>query len=80
MELIEMAVKKEKKGTKTKREKNNESELSELRWSVVTFERCAAKNLSYEQAEQTLRELSARKISGLCIITDEAAEKVKSKK
>jgi len=79
MELLEMAVKKEKKGTKTKREKNNESELSEPRWSVVTFEQCAAKNLTYEQAEQKLQELATRKISGLCIITDEAAEKVKSK-
>ncbi len=80
MELLEMAVKKEKKGTKTKPEKNIESELSDSRWSVVTFEQCAAKNLTYEQAEQKLRELSARKVSGLCIITDEAAEKVKSKK
>lgn len=52
------------------------NELREPRWSVVTFERRAAKNLSYAQAEAKLGELARQKISGLCIITDEAAERV----
>lgn len=54
------------------------SELAALCWSVVSFEKCVAKNLTYEQAEQKMRELSAQKVSGLCIITDEAAERIKS--
>ena len=56
------------------------SELNEPRWSVVTFERRAAKNLTYAQAAQKLRELADEKISGLCIVTDEAAEKIKNEK
>lgn len=52
------------------------SELAALSWSVVSFDRCVAKNLTYEQAEEKIRELTAQKISGLCIITDEAAERI----
>jgi len=54
------------------------NELNEPRWSVVTFERCAASNLTYAEAAQELEKLYAKKIAGLCIITDEAAEKVKN--
>ncbi len=71
-----MTAKKEKKNGKAKSETNSASELRDLRWSVVTFDGCAAKNLSYEQAEQKLRELVAQDMSGLCIVTDEAAENI----
>jgi len=56
------------------------NELNESRWSVVTFERRAAKNLTYGEAAQELEKLCAKKIAGLCIVTDEAAERVKNKK
>jgi len=56
------------------------SELNEPRWSVVSFESRAANGLTYEEAARKLAELAAEKVSGLCIITDEAGEKVKSKK
>ncbi|MCU1289231.1 MAG: hypothetical protein JWN60_1460 [Acidobacteria bacterium] len=52
------------------------NELREPRWSVVSFENRVAKNLSYEQAERKIAELENLKISGLCIITDEAAERI----
>lgn len=54
-------------------------ELNEPRWSVVTFEKCAAKNLTYEQAFQKMQELNAQNFSGLCIVTDEAAERISKK-
>jgi len=60
--------------------KNLSSELNEPRWSVVTFEICAANGLTYDEAAKELKKLEAKKTSGLCIVTDEAAEKVKSKK
>lgn len=52
------------------------SELSAQRWSVVTFEKCAAKNLSYFEAAEKIRELNRQNVSGLCIITDEAAQRL----
>ncbi|MDQ2745641.1 MAG: hypothetical protein M3T96_00055 [Acidobacteriota bacterium] len=45
-------------------------------WSVVSFEKCEDQHLTYEKAEQKIRELIALKTSGLCIITDEAAERI----
>lgn len=62
-----------------KDEKQTASELNERCWSVVTFESRAAKNLTYEEAAEELRELASQKVSGLCIVTDEAAEKISKK-
>jgi len=58
--------------------KNPPSELAEQRWSVVTFESRAASGLTYDEAVQKLDELREENKFGLCIITDEAAERVKS--
>ena len=58
--------------------KNPSSELAEQRWSVVTFESRAASGLTYDEAVQKLDELREENKFGLCIITDEAAERVKS--
>lgn len=58
---------------------NPQSELAEQRWSVVTFESRAAAGLTYDQAIQKLDKLRAENKFGLCIITDEAAERVNSK-
>ncbi len=76
---------KTKKEESKKSKKNHASdvdarnELSEPRWSVVSFEACAAGNLTYEQATEKLAELAARKVSGLCIVTDEAAARIDKK-
>lgn len=55
-----------------------QNELDEPRWSVVSFDKCVAENLTYEQAAQKIAELTAQKVSGLCIITDEAASRIKT--
>ena len=53
-------------------------ELTEPVWSVVTFEKCVAKNLKYDEAFQKMLELNEQKIAGLCIVTDEAAARITS--
>jgi hypothetical protein len=75
-----MAVEeKENQAETTQKDEDFSSELNEPRWSVVSFENCVAKNLTYAQAEQKLKELEAAKVSGLCIITDEAAARIADK-
>lgn len=54
------------------------SELLEPRWSVISFEKCEASGLPYSAALQKMAELESNKISGLCIVTDEAAERTAS--
>ncbi len=60
-------------------DKNAPSELSESCWSVVSFEARVAGNLTYDQATAKMTELAAQKVSGLCIITDEAAARIDEK-
>jgi len=78
---VKVKVKKEtnKKPKKAVADKNPSSELNEPRWSVVTFESCAASRLTYQQAAQKLRELAAKKVSGLCIVTDDTAARISVK-
>lgn len=59
---------------------NFTGELHEPRWSVVSFETRAAKNLTYPEAERQIAELEKRGVSGLCLITDEAAERLSDTK
>jgi hypothetical protein len=54
------------------------SELDQPRWSVVSFERREASELSYRQAAALMKDLDSRGVAGLCIITDEAADRIKS--
>lgn len=51
-------------------------ELDEPRWSVVSFERKEAAGLTYEQATRLMRELDSRRVTGLCLVTDETAARV----
>jgi hypothetical protein len=53
------------------------SELEEPHWSVVSFEGLAASGLTYAQAFKIMAELDVEKIAGLCIVTNEAAAKLK---
>lgn len=57
-------------------EESVSSELNEPRWAVVSFETCAAKDLTYKEAERLLKKLDAEKVSGLCVVTNEVAERV----
>jgi hypothetical protein len=50
-------------------------ELEEPRWSVVSFSQVEAGGLTYSQAARLLDELHASGVSGLCLITDDAARK-----
>jgi hypothetical protein len=55
-----------------------ESELSEPRWSLVSFDKREAGGLTYPQAVRLMSELDLSGIAGLCIITDQAASRIKS--
>jgi hypothetical protein len=52
------------------------SELLEPRWSVITFEGCAVRGLNYDEATTWLKKLKNQGLSGLCIVTDEAADRI----
>ena len=57
-------------------DENYLSELDAPVWSVISFEKRVGKNLKYADAAALLEKLVSEKISGLCIVTDEAAEKM----
>ncbi len=54
------------------------SEINEPIWSVVNFEQVLEDGLTYDEAVQKMKEAMEQKISGLCIITDEAAQRLSS--
>lgn len=58
---------------------NFTGELNQPFWSVVNFYGRIAINLTYAEAERRIAELQNQNISGLCIITDEAAERISKK-
>ena len=49
------------------------SELGERRWAVQSERGSEAAGLTYEEATALVRELRGRDVSGLCVITREAA-------
>ena len=53
-----------------------ESDFTNNLWSVVTFEECAASGLTYPEAMAKMAELRTENVSGLCIVTDEAAARI----
>lgn len=61
--------------------KEAEMHLSELdlpQWSVVSFDAREASSLTYHDAVKLMAEKEAAGIYGLCIITDEAASRVRT--
>ena len=64
-------------GSKLHTETTHESELSDTRWAVISFERCEASGLTYDQAVAKRAELQKKRIAGLGIVTDEAAARIK---
>lgn len=71
-----MAVEEKENQTESQVAEEISHELREHFWSVVSFEKSEANGLTYAEAEQKLTELAAQKVSGLCIITDEAAARI----
>ena len=49
------------------------SELNERRWAVISERGREAEGLPYAEAGRLARELRGEKLSGLCVVTDEAA-------
>ncbi|HUR99639.1 MAG TPA: hypothetical protein VMZ26_16355 [Pyrinomonadaceae bacterium] len=64
--------------TEKKQIEINASELGQPRWSVVSFDACEASGLTYSDAVKLLSEKEAAGVYGLCIVTDEAAHRIKS--
>lgn len=63
--------------TKTTEISNTEnSELNEPLWAVVSFDQVEASHLNYDAATALMAELGQKGVSGLCIITVEAADRV----
>lgn len=84
MIVSEMEVKNEENQPSEHRQNNSAegqtSEFSKRRWSVVTYESVAVSNLTYDEAAEWVKKLDAQKISGLCIVTDEAAARIRNDK
>jgi hypothetical protein len=57
-------------------EDNFSSELNAPLWAVVSFEKILKNNLTYDEALELMERSKEQKISGLCIITDEAAQRL----
>lgn len=51
-------------------------ELNEKRWAVLSERGCESPGLTYEEAVQLVRRLAKERVSGLCVITDEAARRL----
>lgn len=52
------------------------SDLSKPQWSVVAFDGLAASGITYHEAMAKMAQLTGENVSGLCIITDEAAARL----
>ena len=50
-------------------------ELNEQRWGVLSERGCEAMELTYRDAAELMSQLALEKVSGLCIITNEAARR-----
>ncbi len=74
-----MAVEEKESQAKSQITEEVSHELHEHSWSVVSFDKSEANGLTYPEAEQKLAELAAEKVTGLCIITDEAAARIVNK-
>lgn len=51
------------------------SELTEKQWAVLSEHGCEATGLTYADAHQLMRDLVRERVSGLCVITDDAARR-----
>lgn len=54
------------------------SEMTQPCWSVITYESVAVSGLTYAEALEWVEKLRSQKVSGLCIVTDSAAERAKT--
>ncbi len=52
-------------------------ELLEERWAVISERGCEAQGLRHADAAQLVRRLTTERVSGLCVVTDEAARRLR---
>jgi hypothetical protein len=57
-------------------EKAAKNELNERLWAVVSERGCEASGIEYAEAARLSRELAGKKVSGICIITETAAQRL----
>lgn len=57
---------------------NENSELGNNVWAVISFDRVESVNVDYDTAVAILNELNSKGVSGLCIVTADAAGRVLS--
>ncbi|MFN2453171.1 MAG: hypothetical protein ABR577_03025 [Pyrinomonadaceae bacterium] len=51
------------------------SELTQKSWSVLSERGCEASGVTYEEAARMVGDLTRAKIYGLCVITNDAAQR-----
>ena len=56
----------------------HDSELDEPIWTVISFERVEQRGLKYSEAVLNMSGLESRGVAGLCIVTNEAADRIKT--
>ena len=66
-----------KEATERKESERIASELDKQLWSLASFDKCEASGLTYHAAATLMDEKEAAGVYGLCIVTDEAASRIK---
>lgn len=56
------------------------SELNERRWAVLSERGCEDSGLSYAEASGLVARLRGERMSGLCVVTDQAASHLRPAK
>lgn len=56
----------------------NASELELPIWSVISFERVESRGIDHAAALKLMSELDKRGVPGLCIVTNDAASRIKT--
>lgn len=51
-------------------------ELNDPQWSVISFSKCEATDLTYQEAVRKLKTIAKKGGFGLCIVTNQAAQKI----
>jgi hypothetical protein len=61
----------------TEKQQTAQSELDAAMWSLVSFDACESSGLTYHDAVKLMSEKEAAGVYGLCIVTDEAAARIR---
>ena len=78
--MLQFLIEKMNEATEKKEVSTPKSELESPQWSVVSFDKCEASGLTYTAAAKMMAELDAADVYGLCIVTDDASERISDRK